>query len=328
MMHFLKTSALTIVPGLLSLGTLSARADTFSTGPNGFAIDFVTVGNAGNGDDLGAGGGVYSSGLGGVGYNYRISTTEISLDLIAKATASGLAGVNAGGWGPTRPASQVTWFEAAKFVNWLNTSTGHQIAYQLNSSNTLLTPWSSADAWQIGGENLFRHKDAFYVLPSEDEWYKAAFHKNDGVTANYWDYATESNTAPLAVTGGTLPHTAVYNHTLTPAEVNNAGGLSAYGTMAQDGNVWEWMESGFDGTNTLGSEGRTVRGGYFDGSFAALRSGVLGRSNFGPAATDLCIGFRVASTVALVPEPGTMTLLIASSIMLLSRSRRLAAPRR
>ena len=263
-----------------------------------------------------------------MGYNYRISTTEISLDLIAKATASGLAGVNAGGWSPTRPASQVTWFEAAKFVNWLNTSTGHQIAYQLNSNNTLLTPWSSADAWQIGGENLFRHKDAFYVLPSEDEWYKAAFHKNDGVTANYWDYATESNTVPIAVTGGTLPHTAVFNHTLTPAEVNNAGGLSAYGTMGQDGNVWEWMESSFDGTNTLGTEGRTVRGGYFDGSFAALRSGVLGRSNFGPAATDLCIGFRVASTVVLVPEPGTMTLLIASSIILIGRSRRLAASRR
>jgi hypothetical protein len=45
---------------------------------------------------------------------------------------------------------------------------------------TALTLWSSAQAWQVGGQNLYRHKDAYYFLPSEDEWYKAAFHKNDG----------------------------------------------------------------------------------------------------------------------------------------------------
>ena len=145
---------------------------------------------------------------------------------------------------------------------------------------------------------------------------------------NEWDYATESNAVPVAVSGGTLANTAVCNHTLQPAELDNAGGVSAYGTMGQDGKVWEWMESGSDGGNSLASEGRAVRGGYFDGSFAGLRAGALGRTNFDPATNDLCIGFRVASTMAIVPEPGTMTLLIASSMMLISRSRRLAARRR
>jgi len=56
-------------------------------------------------------------------------------------------------------------------------------------------------------------------------------------TANDWDYATESNAVPAAVSGGTLTNTAVYNHTLQPAEVDHAGGVSAYGTMAQAGNV-------------------------------------------------------------------------------------------
>jgi len=37
------------------------------------------------------------------------------------------------------------------------------------------------DPWQAGGENLFLET---YYLPSEDEWYKAAYHKNDGVAAN------------------------------------------------------------------------------------------------------------------------------------------------
>ena len=54
---------------------------------------------------------------------------------------------------------------------------------------------------------------------------------------NDWDYATESNAVPVAVSGGTLANTAVYNHTLQPAELDHAGGVSAYGTMAQDGNV-------------------------------------------------------------------------------------------
>jgi len=52
-----------------------------------------------------------------------------------------------------------------------------------------------------GGENLYRHKDAYYFLPSENEWSKAAYHQNDGVTANYRDYATGNNTIPTAVSG-------------------------------------------------------------------------------------------------------------------------------
>jgi hypothetical protein len=45
----------------------------------------------------------------------------------------------------------------------------HQAAYQLHASNTTMTLWSSAQAWQAGGENMYRHKDAYYFLPSEDE---------------------------------------------------------------------------------------------------------------------------------------------------------------
>ncbi len=74
-------------------------------------------------------------------------------------------------------------------------------------------------------------------MPSENDWDKATFHKNDDPTANDWDYAAESNAVPVAVSGGTLANTAVSNHTLQPAELDNAGGVSAYGTTAQAGNV-------------------------------------------------------------------------------------------
>ena len=52
----------------------SIHADTFGSGGEQFDVDFVSVGNAGNADDAGAGGGIYSSPYGGHPCNYRIST--------------------------------------------------------------------------------------------------------------------------------------------------------------------------------------------------------------------------------------------------------------
>ena len=79
--------------------------------------------------------------------------------------------------GPNKPTRYISWNEAARFVNWLNTSQGFQPAYQYSTQpgdpdynpEEEASFWSSEDAWQLGGENLFRHKDAAYFLPSEDE---------------------------------------------------------------------------------------------------------------------------------------------------------------
>ena len=37
-----------------------------------------------------------------------------------------------------------------------------------------------------------RKANSQYVIPTENEWYKAAYHENDGVTGNYWDYPTRN----------------------------------------------------------------------------------------------------------------------------------------
>jgi hypothetical protein len=307
--------------GVLALIVTSARADTFGSGANTFTLDFVDIGNAGNADDAGAGGGIYSSPYGGVGYFYRMGTFEISEDQITKATASGLTNVTAGANTGAEPAGHITWYEAAAFVNFLNTSTGHQAAYQINAARTTLTLWSSADAWQTDGENLYRHKDAYYFLPSEDEWYKAAYHQNDGVTANYWDYATGSNSAPTQeLTGGTTPGSAVYDGVeagspADPADANLAGGLSPYGTMGQNGNLFEWTESAFDGSNTSSNEIRATRGGAWNGPEDFLRSS---DRVIGDPALDNFLGFRVAS----VPEPSTWAMLAAGTASLLALRRR------
>ena len=219
------------------------------------------------------------------------------------------------------PAANMTWYEAAAFVNWLNTSTGHVAAYQLTGV-TALTLWSSAQAWQLDGENLYRHKDAYYFLPSEDEWYKAAYHQNTGVNANYWDYATGSNTIPTqALTDGTTPFTAIFDGTeagapADPADVNLAGGLSAYLTMGQNGNVREWQESAFTAPNDVSSEPRALRGGAWLSSEIGLRSST--RDSLFPSTSSLNIGFRVAS----VPEPSCAVLLIGTGLVFLARRRR------
>ena len=291
--------------GVLALTVMPTRADTFGSGVNQFNIDFVNIGNAGNANDAGAGGGLYSSPYGGVSYNYRMGVTEAAQDWITKATNLGLTNVTAGAWTGNQPAANITWFQAAAFVNFLNTSTGHQAAYQLDAGATTLTLWNSAQAWQAGGENLYRHKDAYYFLPSETEWYKAAFHKNDGVTANYWDYATGSNAIPTAVNSGTSAGTAVFNR-ISPASVDLDGGLSPYGTRGQNGNIWEWSESAYDGSNNP-TETRVYRGGWAQYGEQSMRSS--GRDGSGPDYEGNDVGLRVAS---VVPEPTTYVMLAFS----------------
>ena len=275
---------------------LSAQADTFGTSGNEFTIDFVDIGNAGNAAD--------TTTYGAVPYEYRMGKNEISQLQITKATQIGMAHVSAGAWTGSQPAADITWYEAAAFVNFLNTNSGRTAAYNLTFSGSWsMAVWSSEQAWTAGGTNLYRNKDAFYFLPSENEWYKAAYYNAAGT--NYFLYPTGSDTAPTAVASGTNASSAVYNNaTPVPATVNSAGGLSPYGTMGQGGNVWEWNESAFNGTNSSSSEFRAIRGGYWGATEGGVSSSY--RFDLGPADGGNDLGFRVAS----VPEPSTYALLL------------------
>ena len=178
--------------------------------------------------------------------------------------------------------------------------------------------WSSPDAWQSGGENLYRHKDAYYFLPSENEWYKSAYYNPDGL--NYFDYATGSDAAPTAVASGTEEGTAVYNFaTSSPASVDSAGGLSPFGTMGQSGNVWEFNESAYTPPNDSPFSDRVIRGGRWGNATNALSSSY--RDAYPPTLDDFAsFGFRVAS----VPEPSTYALLLltGAGALWLARRRR------
>lgn len=247
-------------------------ADIFGEGINQFSMEFVRVHNAGNGDN-GAGGGIYNQPYGGVGYNFRMSRHEVSQGMVDKATILGMVGVTAGPWTGDQPAADVDWFEAAAFANWLNSSEGFHPAYDLSwsGSSWSMNLWPVAEQAPTGvdsGTNGYRHKDARYFLPSEDEWYKAAFHKNDGATANYWDHAHASHSLPDGIdsNGDTIFELVVDDgfDLSEPKVIDDVGLPSAYGTLGQGGNIYEWTESAYDGSNNSPTENRAIRGGDWD----------------------------------------------------------------
>ena len=144
-------------------------------------------------------------------YTYGIGKYEVSRSMIEKANSVGTLGITLqdmggyGGNGAKRPATGINWYEAAKFVNWLNTSSGGTAAYKFDGSGNFQL-WSAGEAG-YDANNLFRNSLARYWLPSRDEWYKAAYGNSDGT----WNtYTTGNNTAPTSTAGGTDPGTTVF----------------------------------------------------------------------------------------------------------------------
>ncbi|MBE7503822.1 MAG: SUMF1/EgtB/PvdO family nonheme iron enzyme [Verrucomicrobiales bacterium] len=279
---------------------VEVTVDTFGSDTNRFAIEFVTIRNPGNSDDLTAA--PYQ--LGGVSYYYRMGRYEISEDIVNKANVLGNLNIVVSNSGTNKPARMVTFLEAARFVNWLNVTAGYRPAYRFSAQGEWLL-WPSEESWRVDQENRYRHKEAFYFIPSADEWYKAAYF--DGT--KYFRYPTGSNSAPAPVARGTEQGTAVYGQQEEsgPADVNEAGGLSPYGTMAQGGNVWEWVETAFDGGNDTTDELLQVRGGRWSTVASTLRSSACNNARPWQGVTGTT-GFRIAARAQVDPVPPELVL--------------------
>lgn len=303
----------TLVASLILVASFltSVRADSFGAGANAFDIEFVTIGDPGNPADTTGD----PNPAGSVAYSYRIGKYEISEQMIDKANSLGGLGLTKDTRGPNKPATSLTWFEAAKFVNWLNAITGNTPAYKFDNSGNFQL-WEPGDAG-YDTSNLYRNSLAKYFLPSVDEWYKAAYY--DPIAGVYFDYPTGSDNEPASVLSGVAADTAVYSiGREPPANITQAGGLSPYNTMAQGGNVYEWQETESDTVNDSVSSSRVWRGGASASNGVYLTSGR--RDTLLPAGYSSGLGFRVASTI---PEPGTALLAgLATLGLLVSRRRR------
>jgi hypothetical protein len=279
--------------------TTQVQADTFGSGSNAFDIAFVTIGNPGNPADTTG----QPNPARAVPYVYRIGKYEISEQMVDKANALGGLGIAKDNRGPDYPATSVTWFEAAKFVNWLNTSTGHTPAYKFDVGGNFQL-WLPTDPG-YDAANLYRNKKAKYFLPSVNEWHKAAYYSPAGV---YYDYPTGSDSVPDGIDflGDTVFDAVFFDGGLNagPNVITDVGVLSPFGTAGQGGNVDEWEETSADLINSEIGEGRGIRGGGWSWPSSVLLA--ANRNAISPSYEGI-VGFRVASVVA---EPTTLGIIV------------------
>lgn len=325
--------AAAVIAAVSMVATSHADVITFGSGANAFNMEFVTIGNPGNTADTTGN----PNPAGSVAYQYDIGKHEVSEDMIDKYNAaygtSNSLVITKDTRGTNKPATSVSWNEAARFVNWLNTSTGGTAAYKFttNGVNDNIALWDAIlDPLDYDLSNPYRSKRTKYALPSFNEWYKAAYYdpNANGGAGGYWNYATGSDSVPTAVGSGTTNGTAVYNQPLAqgPADITTAGGLSPYGVMGLDGNVYEWEESSANRTNSAATLNRGIRGTYYSETF--LNSASV-RYQYGPTndvAYDL--GFRVVmlppppTPPAAVPEPTSIAILGIGALGLVFHVRR------
>ena len=298
------------------------------------SIALVPVGNPGNAGQLsGAGTGFGGYGpdaiVGGVNYDYAMGKYDVTagqycafLNAVAAADPyalycpdvdtnndsygcnikqSGVSGSYtysvASDWAD-RPVNFVSWGDAARFVNWLQNG---QPVGTLTGNPSLDGRLTEDGTYDLDGATTYdalmavtRNPSARWWLPTENEWYKAAYYdpqKPGG--PGYWNFATGTNGFPSNVLTTPDPgNNANYYDTIggpywrTPVGAFT-NSKSPYGTFDQDGNVWQWNETAVTSTSF------GLRGGSFaDGSVNVLAAAY--RSYGGtPTLESSNIGFRV-----------------------------------
>jgi formylglycine-generating enzyme required for sulfatase activity len=342
--------SLMILAALLA-SAVSAQADVFNMPSGQTSLQFVTVGNPGNAPDtaLMTDG---TTGYGSVPYVYQMGKYDVTvgqycqfLNAVAKTDPYGLYNSNmatdyatikliqsgspssysysvTGSYSQAAncPIFPVTWGDAARFCNWLQngqptgpegsgtTETG---AYALNGAMT------DAALMAVPSPAHTGTGAATYFLPSENEWYKAAYYSGGGTNSSYWLYPTQSNTEPSNVLSPTGTNNANYYNYYNSSYTDPTNDLTPvgsfvlspgpYGTYDMGGDVWQWSE-----TNRAGLW-RIVRGGSWDYTPNTLASSFHGTLN--PTNDDNDRGFRVVASEA-VPEPASLALLLAGAVAL------------
>ena len=307
--------------------------------PAGAGITYqqVTVGNAGNANDTGGGG------KGAVAYDYQIGTYDVTIGqytafLNAVATTDtyslynssmgtdlNIAGISrTGGTGSytysvlgsaNRPITYVSWWDSARFSNWMangqptgaqDSATTENGAYNVNGA-------TSGNAVAKNAMNPNTTAAPTFYVPTENEWYKAAYYSPslNGGSGGYYAYATQSNTAPGNQIGSAANQANYNNGVFSVTQSDSfsgsqnyltdvgafSGSGSFYGTFDQSGNVFQWND--LDGA---------------PGSSRGLRGGNWGNNAFGVSSSNSFtndpsfegghFGFRLASPVSgsAVPE--------------------------
>ena len=297
-----------------------------ATSASAVTMAWKSVGNPGNP-------GQYGFGEGAVGYLYEIGTYEVTNGqyaefLNAKAqddplglydpfmadptfdslNSEGAGGITRSGSSGSyvytpiagrenMPVNNVTFFDAIRFANWMNN--GHGDGDTETGAYTLL----GGTATPSNGDTVTRNPGATIFLPSQDEWFKAAYY--DASSTGYNGFAT-GNSFPNCAPPTTAPNSANCGNAV--GDVTNVGSYtgspSPYGTFDQEGNVAEWND-------TLDDTRRVIQAGSFADPPGQRGGGIY------PGNSNALLGFRLA----MIPEPSTGLLVIAGLLGLAGRRR-------
>jgi len=216
-----------------------------------------------------------------------------------------------------KPVNFVSWFAAARVANWL-----HNGAPVSGSSSALASAPQNTGAYTLGtgtsGNAPAKNAAAQYWIPTENEWYKAAYYRGSGTNAGYWKFGTQSSSAPTAVgattvgtgsSGGTSPvitgNAANWNVAAdwggqngNVTTVGTNGRPSAYGAFDMTGNVGEWNDLNGVSSATRGSRG----GSWIDGPVSFYISSTTPFTTGNVTVENHVLGFRLATTTPGVPE--------------------------
>lgn len=271
-----------------------------------FTMETVTVGALDNAAD--------TTGYGAVSYEYAMGKYEVTNSqyvafLNAKAADDTLSLFNAsmsitqtGSSGeyvysttsPDAPILSLSFWSAVRFANWMHNGQG---TGDTETGSYTLTSEGMAN------NTVTRNANATWVIPSEDEWYKAAYYNAELET--YTMYAAGTGVLPEAATPNVDSDQANFNNVVGHATAVGAytGSVSYWGTFDQNGNASEWLE-----TIESASE-RTYRGGsYMTPGILLKKTARNGLGLEGNSDT----GFRLA----MVPEPQWSAALMAAAAFL------------
>jgi formylglycine-generating enzyme required for sulfatase activity len=321
---------------MATIGVLVLLSSGAALRAQSISMSYVTVGNPGNAPDPAT-----DSFYGEVDYTYNIGEYDVTdsqyctflndvdptgantLDLYSPqgdpefgisvnlGAANGFKYSVINGYA-SMPVVDVTFWDTLRFANFLDDGSTENGAYTLlgdsptpSNASTLIAapqPNSGATVW----------------LPSENEWYKAAYY--DPANDTYSAFATQSDTAPGNIIGsgtneanynnGVYSVTQSYGYEsgtnyLTPVG-SFTGSASYYGTYDQSGDAFNWLDT------TVDSDYPVLRGGdwYYLGDYGTVSSDY--RTYAYPYSLSVAdvygdVGFRVAS----VPEPNSIMLMLA-----------------
>lgn len=271
---------------LSTLAIQPARAATPK--PPAVRVTWLTIGDAGNHPDTEVMAADRTTGYGGVDYTYRISKYLVTnaqyaafLNAVASTSdpyllyfpcmdkrdcygaGSGIIRTGQeGSWHyaahkgrEKRPVNYVNLFSSMRFANWMSNGQGH--------GSTETGAYTLSGGLPLASTNMLmvrRNPGAKVFLPSEDEWYKAAYY--DAAKHKYWDYPSGSDTPTTCALPSKKRGDA--NCGLVTAEHNPAnpgltgvaswfwgdvtdidaypGSVSPYGAYDMGGNLFQWTQ--------------------------------------------------------------------------------------